>query len=69
MSVVIRATNCKAGESEFDFCPAKTFLLAIVRQGLQPTIFLNIKNRKLLYLVVSMSGLTADHSPPSSAEG
>jgi hypothetical protein len=48
MSVVIRTTNWKAGESGSDFCLAETFLLVIVRQVLQPTIFLTIKNRELL---------------------
>jgi hypothetical protein len=49
MSVVIRATNWKVGKSGSDFCLAETFLLAIVREGLQATISLAIKNRELLF--------------------
>jgi hypothetical protein len=46
MSILIRATNWKVRESGFNFCLAKTFVF--VRQALQPTVFLKIKNRDFL---------------------
>jgi len=65
MGVVIRITNWKAGESGSDLCLVE----ANCQTRSAANHLLEYQEPETSYLVVSMSGLTADHSPPSSAEG